>query len=73
MRNGGAVALGFERTAEGERRRSLVSTEENKAISLRVGEEIFNGGNIDLADELYAPDYVLHDPSLPEDLHAPKA
>ena len=49
-----------------------MSTEENKAISRRAGEEIFNGGNLDLADELYAPDYVLHDPSLPEDLHGPE-
>jgi steroid delta-isomerase-like uncharacterized protein len=49
-----------------------VSAEENKAISRRAGEEIFNGGNLDLADELYAPDYVLHDPSLPEDLHGPE-
>jgi predicted SnoaL-like aldol condensation-catalyzing enzyme len=46
-----------------------VSAEVNKAVSRRVAEEIFNGGNLDLADELYAPDYVLHDPSLPEDLH----
>jgi steroid delta-isomerase-like uncharacterized protein len=49
-----------------------MSTEENKAISRRSGEEIFNGGNLGLADELYAPDYVLHDPSLPEDLHGPE-
>jgi steroid delta-isomerase-like uncharacterized protein len=49
-----------------------VSAEENKAVSRRVAEEIFNGGNVDLADELYAPDYVLHDPSLPEDLHGPE-
>jgi len=49
-----------------------MSTEENKAVSRRVAEEIFNGGNLDLADELYAPDYVLHDPALPEDLHGPE-
>ena len=48
-----------------------MSAEENKAVSRRVAEEVFNGGNVDLADELYAPDYVLHDPSLPEDLHGP--
>ena len=48
-----------------------MSTEENKALSRRVAEEIFNGGNLDLAYELYAPDYALHDPSLPEDLHGP--
>jgi steroid delta-isomerase-like uncharacterized protein len=53
-------------------RRSAVSAEENKAVSRRVAEEVFNGGNVDLADELYAPDYVLHDPSLPEDLHGPE-
>ena len=49
-----------------------MSAEVNKAVSRRVAEEIFNGGNLDLADELYAPDYVLHDPSLPEDLHGPE-
>jgi steroid delta-isomerase-like uncharacterized protein len=46
--------------------------EENKAVSRRVAEEIFNEGKLDLAEELYAPDYVLHDPSLPEDLHGPE-
>jgi hypothetical protein len=50
-----------------------VSTEESKAVSRRVLEEIFSGGNLDLADELYATDYVLHEPSLPEDLHGPEA
>ena len=49
-----------------------MSAEENKAVSRRVAEEVFNGHNVDLADELYAPDYVLHDPSLPEDLHGPE-
>jgi steroid delta-isomerase-like uncharacterized protein len=50
----------------------MSSAQENKAVSRRVAEEIFNGGNLDLADELYAPDYVLHDPALPEDLHGPE-
>ena len=50
----------------------MSSAQENKVVSRRVAEEIFNGGNLDLADELYAPDYVLHDPALPEDLHAPE-
>ena len=54
------------------RKEEVVSTEENKAVSRRVAEEIFNGGNLDLADELYASDYVLHDPSLPEDLIGPE-
>jgi predicted SnoaL-like aldol condensation-catalyzing enzyme len=42
----------------------MSSAQENKAVSRRVAEEIFNEGNLDLADELYAPDYALHDPSL---------
>ena len=50
----------------------MSSQEENKALSRRVAEEIFNGGNLDLADELYAPDYVLYDPALPENLHGPE-
>ena len=49
-----------------------MSAEENKSVSRRVADEIFSGGNLDLADELYAPDYVLHDPMLPEDLYGPE-
>jgi predicted SnoaL-like aldol condensation-catalyzing enzyme len=41
----------------------MSSAQENKAVSRRVAEEIFNGGKLDLADELYTPEYVLHDPS----------
>ena len=52
--------------------RAMSSAQENKAVSRRVAEEIFNGGKLDLADELYSPDYVLHDPALPEDLHGPE-
>ncbi len=51
---------------------AMSSAQENKAVSRRVAEEIFNQGELDLADELYTPDYVLHDPSLPEDLHGPE-
>jgi steroid delta-isomerase-like uncharacterized protein len=54
------------------RKEQAMSAQENKAVARRVAEEIFNGGSLDLADELYAPDYVLHDPSLPEDLHGPE-
>jgi hypothetical protein len=31
---------------------------ENKAIVKRIVQEIWNGGNLDLADELIAPDYA---------------
>jgi steroid delta-isomerase-like uncharacterized protein len=33
-------------------------SEENKAIVQRIVQEIWNGGNLDLADELISPDYV---------------
>lgn len=45
-----------------------MSAEENKALSRRVIEEMFNDGNLDVADELLAPDYVDHDPSSPEQI-----
>lgn len=37
-----------------------MSTEENKAISRRFWEEIFNGRNLNLIDELFAANYVEH-------------
>jgi len=43
-------------------------SEENKAIFRRQEEELFTQGNLAAADELYAPDYVGHDPSNPEDI-----
>lgn len=36
-------------------------SEENKALARRVIEGCFNQGNLALADELFAPDYVDHD------------
>ena len=41
-----------------------MTTESNKAILRRFDEEVWNGGNIDVMDELFAADYVNHDPSL---------
>jgi steroid delta-isomerase-like uncharacterized protein len=35
-------------------------------------DEMFNEGNLDLADELFAPDYVDHDPAMPDDIHGPE-
>ena len=48
-----------------------MSAEENKALVRRVFEQMFNEGNLDVADELLAPGYVDHDPSLPQDVHGP--
>ena len=49
-----------------------MSTEENKALARRVLEEMFNKGNLDVADKLLAPDYVNHDAAMPEDVHGPE-
>jgi predicted SnoaL-like aldol condensation-catalyzing enzyme len=46
-----------------------MSAEENKALARRVLEEMFNKGNLDVAEELIAADYVDHDPAMPEDIH----
>jgi steroid delta-isomerase-like uncharacterized protein len=45
----------------------------NKAISRRADEELFNRGNLDVADELFAPDFVYHDPATGEDLSGPES
>jgi predicted ester cyclase len=45
-----------------------MSAEENKAVSRRVVEELFNEGNLDAADELFTSDYVCYVAGF-EDLH----
>ncbi len=42
-----------------------MSTEANKAIVVQLYEEIFNKGDLDLADKLIAPNAINHDPQLP--------
>jgi predicted ester cyclase len=37
-----------------------MSAEENKAAFRRIPEEILNNGNLELADELFASDYIEH-------------
>jgi steroid delta-isomerase-like uncharacterized protein len=54
-------------------RKELPVSEENKALVRREEEELFSGGNLDAADEIYAADYVGHDPSNPEDVRGLQA
>ena len=44
-------------------------SEENKALSRRVIEEVFNANNLEVVDELVAEDHVHHDPAMPEEGH----
>jgi hypothetical protein len=45
-------------------------SEENKALVRREIEELFNhSGNLDVAEEVYAPDFIGHDPTMPEGIH----
>lgn len=43
-----------------------MSAEENKAIVRRVYDEIMNKGNLNMADELFAKEYVYRSPGSPE-------
>ncbi len=47
-------------------------SEENKEKVRRFVEEVFNEGNLGVADELFASDYVLHDPTTPEEVRGPE-
>jgi hypothetical protein len=51
-----------------------MSTEENKALARRELEEIFSAkGNLDAAEEIYAPNYISHQPAGAEDIHGLEA
>lgn len=42
-----------------------MSLEENKAVVLRMTEELYNKGNIESADQFFAGAYIHHDPASP--------
>ena len=43
-----------------------MSAEENGALVRRFVQEIFNQGNLEVAEEILAPDYLHHDPTTNE-------
>ena len=47
-------------------------SEENKALGRREIDEIFNGTNLDAADEIYAADFVDHDRAFSWEMHGPE-
>jgi predicted ester cyclase len=51
-----------------------MSAEENKALARRELEEIFDArGNLDAAEEIYAPNYISHQPAGQEDIRGVQA
>src|SRR5829696_55997 len=53
------VSARRSRTRVGEEN-AYMSAEENKAVVRRLIEEVYNRGNLNITDELLAPDYVDH-------------
>src|SRR3712207_3938701 len=47
-------------------------SEENKEKVRRFFQEAFNEGNLGVADEIFASDYVQHDPTTPEEISGPE-
>src|SRR5215211_6814825 len=58
--------LRIRRLSRGTTEQISVSAEENKALTRRWIEELFNAGNLEVADEIIAADHVNHDPTLPD-------
>jgi steroid delta-isomerase-like uncharacterized protein len=42
--------------------------EKNQSLAVRYHEDIFQKGNLEVADEILSPDFVIHNPALPEEL-----
>jgi steroid delta-isomerase-like uncharacterized protein len=47
-------------------------SEESKAIARRTSDELYSRGNLDVVDEIYAPNAVAHDPNSPEEIRGPE-
>ena len=43
-------------------------SEENKALARRWADDLMNQRNVDVAEEIYASDFVGHGPTMPEDV-----
>ncbi len=57
--------LSVDRKAKG----SITTAQENKDLVRRWFSEVLSRGNTQQVDELFAPNYVLHDPSIVQEVH----
>jgi steroid delta-isomerase-like uncharacterized protein len=48
------------------------TSEQNKILIRRWLGEVFSRGNLAKAEEIFTPNYALHDPSFPHDVHGPE-
>jgi len=65
----GVATIGVYRTrAYGDN----MTTEQNKATARRWSEDLWGRGNLAVADEIIAPDYVRHDPGDPFPARGPE-
>jgi steroid delta-isomerase-like uncharacterized protein len=55
-----------------EGKETSMMSEENKEKTRRFLQEAFNEGNLSVVDEIYASDYVLHDPAVPDEIRGPE-
>jgi steroid delta-isomerase-like uncharacterized protein len=68
-----AVAfMGQPGAQSGTGRGDMTTTEQNKAVAIRWSQELWGQGNLAVADEIIAPDYVRHDPGDPFPAHGPE-
>jgi predicted SnoaL-like aldol condensation-catalyzing enzyme len=70
---GRSAAATAGRRPAGHTRRRLRAAEDNAARVRRAVEEIWNAGNLDLADVLFAPTYVNHAGIIPDLVRGPEA
>lgn len=47
-------------------------SEDNKVVVRRFLERVFTGGDLGLVDDIFAPDYALHDPDVPGEVRGPE-
>src|SRR5688500_18615410 len=67
------MGLQVLRRTDGQERPWTVTAANNAQLVRQVIEEIWNGGNLDLADQVFAPEYVNHGGLIPDLVRGPEA
>ena len=67
------MELQARRRMGGQDRPQTVAAADNARVVRRAIDKIWNGGDLDLADRLFAPDYVNHGGLIPDLVRGPEA